>query len=33
MASEILAHNGSGNALFPDQGTKPLPEQMLTDHF
>ena len=31
MASEILVNNGSGNGLLPD-GTKPLPDPMLTNH-
>ena len=31
MATEIWVNIGSGNGLFPD-GTKPLPEPMLTDH-
>ena len=31
MASEICVNIGSGNGLLPD-GTKPLPEPMLTDH-
>ena len=30
MASEIWVNIGSGNDLLPD-GTKPLPEPMLTD--
>ena len=30
MELEILVNNGSGNGLLPD-GTKPLPEPMLTD--
>ena len=31
MATEIWINIGLGNGLLPD-GTKPLPEQMLTDH-
>ena len=31
MALEILVNIGSGNGLLPD-GTKPLPETMLTYH-
>ena len=31
MVSEICVDIGSGNGLLTD-GTKPLPEQMLTDH-
>ena len=31
MALEILVNTGSGIGLLPD-GTKPLPEPMLTDH-
>ena len=31
MAKEIWVNIGSGNGLLPD-GTKPLPEQMLTYH-
>ena len=31
MVTEILVNIGSGNGLLPD-GTKPLPEPMLTDH-
>ena len=31
MATEIWVNIGSGNGLLPD-GTKPLPEPMLTDH-
>ena len=31
MATEILVNIGSGNGLLHD-GTKPLPEPMLTDH-
>ena len=31
MARKIWVNIGSGNALLPD-GTKPLPEPMLTDH-
>ena len=31
MAREIWVNIGSGNGLLPD-GTKPLPEPMLTDH-
>ena len=31
MAAEIWVNIGSGNGLLPD-GTKPLPEQMLTYH-
>ena len=31
MATEIWVNIGSGNGLLPD-GTKPLPEQMLTYH-
>ena len=31
MATEIQVNIGSGNGLLPD-GTKPLPEPMLTDH-
>ena len=31
MATEIWVNIGSGNGLVPD-GTKPLPEPMLTDH-
>ena len=31
MASKILVNIGSGNGLVPD-GTKPLPEPMLTYH-
>ena len=31
MATEIWVNTGSGNGLLPD-GTKPLPEPMLTDH-
>ena len=31
MGTEILVNIGSGNGLLPD-GTKPLPEPMLTDH-
>ena len=31
MVTEILINIGSGNGLLPD-GTKPLPEPMLTDH-
>ena len=31
MALEILVNTGSGNGLLPD-GTKPLPEPMLTYH-
>ena len=31
MATEICVNFGSGNGLLPD-GTKPLPEPMLTDH-
>ena len=31
MASEIWVNIGSGNGMLPD-GTKPLPEPMLTDH-
>ena len=31
MAPEILVNIGSGNGLLPD-GTKPLPEPMLTYH-
>ena len=32
MMSEILVNTGSGNGLLPD-GTKPLPEPMLTLHY
>ena len=32
MTTEIWVNIGSGNGLFPD-GTKPLPEPMLTDHY
>ena len=31
MATEIWVNIGLGNGLLPD-GTKPLPEPMLTDH-
>ena len=31
MATEIWVNIGSSNGLMPD-GTKPLPEPMLTDH-
>ena len=31
MATEIWVNSGSGNGLLPD-GTKPLPEPMLTDN-
>ena len=31
MVTEIWVNTGSGNGLLPD-GTKPLPEPMLTDH-
>ena len=31
MATEILVNIGSGNGFVPD-GTKPLPEPMLTDY-
>ena len=31
MATEIWVNIGSGNGLLPD-GTKPLPEPMLSDH-
>ena len=31
MAAEIWVNTGSGNGLLPD-GTKPLPEPMLTYH-
>ena len=31
MATEIWVNIASGNGLLPD-GTKPLPEPMLTDH-
>ena len=31
MATEIWVNIGSGNGLLPD-GTKPLPEPVLTDH-
>ena len=31
MVTEIWINIGSGNGLLPD-GTKPLPEPMLTDH-
>ena len=31
MVMEIWVNIGSGNGLLPD-GTKPLPEPMLTDH-
>ena len=31
MVIEILVNTGSGNGLLPD-GTKPLPEPMLTYH-
>ena len=31
MATEIWVNIGSGNGLLPN-GTKPLPEPMLTDH-
>ena len=31
MATEIFVNIGSGSRLLPD-GTKPLPEPMLTDH-
>ena len=31
MATTICVNTGSGNGLLPD-GTKPLPEPMLTDH-
>ena len=31
MTTEIWVNIGSGNGLVPD-GTKPLPEPMLTDH-
>ena len=31
MAAEIWVNIGSGNGLLPD-GTKPLPEPVLTDH-
>ena len=31
MAAEIWVNIGSGNGLLPD-GTKPLPEPMLTNH-
>ena len=32
MTLEILVNTGSGNGLLPD-GTKPLPEPMLTHHY
>ena len=31
MVTELWVNIGSGNGLLPD-GTKPLPEPMLTDH-
>ena len=31
MATQIWVNDGSGNGLLPD-GTKPLPEPMLTYH-
>ena len=31
MSSQIMVNTGSGNGLVPD-GTKPLPEPMLTNH-